>query len=147
MPQAAYPGTMRAAPLLPYLALLRVGFTMPPSVATDAVRSYRTISPLPARRSGRRRYAFCCTFRRLTPPRGYLALCPMEPGLSSPSPRRRSDCLADSAYYYIGAVCTEHDFSAVLSKRSLTCRPAPLQCMSGSPLQLFDADSAKKADG
>ncbi len=32
-----------------------------------------------------RRYIFCCTFRRLTPPRGYLAPCPVEPGLSSPS--------------------------------------------------------------
>jgi hypothetical protein len=103
MPQAAYPGTVRAAPLSPYLALLRVGFTLPSYVATDAVRSYHTISPLPARRSGRRRYAFCCTFRRLTPPRSYLALCPMEPGLSSPPPLRRSDCLADSAYYYIWA--------------------------------------------
>ena len=33
---------------LPYLALLRAGFTLPPSVATGAVRSYRTFSPLPA---------------------------------------------------------------------------------------------------
>ena len=34
-----------------------------------------------------RRFALCCTFRRLTPPRRYLALCPMEPGLSSlPTP-------------------------------------------------------------
>src|SRR5687767_8763503 len=32
----------------PYLALLQAGFTEPPSVATGAVRSYRTISPLPA---------------------------------------------------------------------------------------------------
>ena len=31
-----------------------------------------------------RRSTLCCTFRRLTPPRRYLALCPMEPGLSSP---------------------------------------------------------------
>ena len=30
-----------------------------------------------------RRYIFCGTFRRLTPPRRYLALRPMEPGLSS----------------------------------------------------------------
>ena len=30
-----------------------------------------------------RRFAFCCTFRRLTPPRRYLALYPLEPGLSS----------------------------------------------------------------
>ena len=31
-----------------------------------------------------RRFIFCCTFRRLTPPRNYLAPCPVEPGLSSP---------------------------------------------------------------
>jgi len=31
-----------------------------------------------------RRFAFCCTFRRLAPPRRYLAPCPVEPGLSSP---------------------------------------------------------------
>lgn len=30
-----------------------------------------------------RRFALCCTGRRLTPPRCYLALCPVEPGLSS----------------------------------------------------------------
>src|SRR5262245_13322139 len=34
--------------LFPYLVLLRAGFTVPPSVATDAVRSYRTLSPLPS---------------------------------------------------------------------------------------------------
>ena len=34
-----------------------------------------------------RRYTFCCTGRRLAPPRRYLAPCPVEPGLSS-SPRR-----------------------------------------------------------
>ena len=34
--------------LFPYLVLLRAGFTVPPSVTTDAVRSYRTLSPLPA---------------------------------------------------------------------------------------------------
>ena len=31
-----------------------------------------------------RRSALCCTFRRLSPPRRYLAPCPMKPGLSSP---------------------------------------------------------------
>ncbi|BEH97842.1 hypothetical protein KB20921_05720 [Edwardsiella ictaluri] len=31
----------------PYLALLRVEFTVPRSVASRAVRSYRTLSPLP----------------------------------------------------------------------------------------------------
>ena len=32
-----------------------------------------------------RRFIFCCTFRGLTPPRRYLALCSTEPGLSSTS--------------------------------------------------------------
>ena len=49
------------------------------AVTSGAVRSYRTISPLPASR----RYIFCCTFRRLAPPRRYLAPYPLEPGLSS----------------------------------------------------------------
>src|SRR5512147_1876163 len=97
-PRAA--GTGLAARVLPYLALLQVGFAVPPSVATGAVRSYRTLSPLPATAritgagarfaSGRRliaqrlrRFAFCCTFRGLAPPRRYLAPCPVEPGLSS----------------------------------------------------------------
>jgi hypothetical protein len=33
---------------LPYLVLLQAGFAVPSSVPTDAVRSYRTLSPLPA---------------------------------------------------------------------------------------------------
>ena len=58
-------------------------------VANRAVRSYRTISPLPLlahydKSNGQqRRYIFCGTFRRLSPPRRYLAPYPMEPGLSS----------------------------------------------------------------
>ena len=32
-----------------------------------------------------RRSTLCCTFRRFTPPRRYLAPCPMKPGLSSPA--------------------------------------------------------------
>ena len=75
---------MRAAYWLSYLVLLQVGFTLPPSVATGAVRSYRTISPLPALRTALRRCHFCGTFRQLALPRRYLAPCPMEPGLSSP---------------------------------------------------------------
>ncbi len=59
------------------------GFPSPWTVTSHAVRSYRTISTLPVCRSRLRRYTFCCTFRRLAPPRRYLALCPMEPGLSS----------------------------------------------------------------
>ena len=48
MAHAAYPNPVRATPLDSYLALLPVGFTLPWCVATHAVRSYRTISPLPS---------------------------------------------------------------------------------------------------
>src|SRR5512146_3055335 len=78
---------------LPDSVLLRVGFTVPQSVATCAVRSYRTFSPLP--HIAVRRFVFCGTFRRLAPPRRYLAPCPAEPGLSSTL--ARSDRLADSS--------------------------------------------------
>ena len=55
-----------------------------------------TLTPCPALAVAGR-YLFCCTFRRLTPPRRYLAPCPMEPGLSSFPPQgRKRDCLADS---------------------------------------------------
>jgi len=48
-----------------------------------------------------RRYIFCGTFRRLTPPRNYLAPCPTEPGLSSTL--TRSDGPADSRLpFYLG---------------------------------------------
>ena len=67
----------------PYLVLLRMGFTLPYLLPGHAVRSYRTISPLPATNKSDWRYIFCGTFRRLTPPRRYLAPCPVEPGLSS----------------------------------------------------------------
>lgn len=76
----------------PYLALLRVEFTVPRTVTSRAVRSYRTLSPLPDPAcTGHRRFTLCCTGRRLSSPRRYLAPCPMEPGLSSPpsvSPER-----------------------------------------------------------
>ena len=82
---------------LPYLALLQVGFAMPSRVTTDAVRSYRTVSPLPALLRALRRSTLCCTFRGLTPPRDYLAPCPPSPDFP---PRfntmKRSDCPADS---------------------------------------------------
>jgi hypothetical protein len=84
VPQATYPSPARAAPKDSYLVLLRVGFSMPQTVTSCAVRSYRTISHLPVSEYDHRRSLLCCTFRRLAPPRSYLALCPMEPGLSSP---------------------------------------------------------------
>lgn len=53
----------------PYLALLRVEFTVPRTVTRRAVRSYRTLSPLPDPTCvGHRRFALCCTGRGLAPP-------------------------------------------------------------------------------
>src|SRR5437762_11300036 len=50
------------------------------SVARRAVGSYPTFSPLPLDKG---RSVFCGPFRRLAAPRRYLAVCPLEPGLSS----------------------------------------------------------------
>ncbi len=62
----------------------RWGLPCHATLAPHAVRSYRTISPLPrTSEDAVRRFAFCCTSRRLAPPRRYLAPCPVEPGLSS----------------------------------------------------------------
>jgi len=59
-------------------------------VTNNAVRSYHTFSPLP--RLSRGGLFSVALSVGLTPPRCYLALYPMEPGLSS----QMSDCLADS---------------------------------------------------
>src|SRR5690606_26043060 len=72
---------------LPIWSCSRWGLPCRP-VTRLAVRSYRTVSPLPdpdppCGAPGHRRSALCCTFRRLAPPRRYLAPCPVEPGLSS----------------------------------------------------------------
>src|SRR5436190_16936558 len=44
------PGAGRAIPLLPYSALLRVGFTEPARSPASLVSSYLTVSPLPCSR-------------------------------------------------------------------------------------------------
>ena len=49
------------------------------TVANQAVRSYRTFSPLPPRW----RFVFCGTGHQLTLSRCYLAPCSAKPGLSS----------------------------------------------------------------
>ena len=57
-----------------YLVLLRVEFTMPWDVAIHAVRSYRTLSPLPMTWKScdshlcQRRSTLCCTGRQVTLP-------------------------------------------------------------------------------
>ncbi len=80
---------------LPIWPCSRWGLPCHVALSPRAVRSYRTVSPLPRMSCDTvRRFVFCCTFRRLAPPRRYLAPCPMEPGLSSALARR--DCPADS---------------------------------------------------
>jgi len=86
MAQATYPSSVRAALCEPLFGLAPSGVYLAALVTKRAVCSYHTLSPLPDPHiSGHRRFALCCTCRRLTPPRHYLALCSMEPGLSSPS--------------------------------------------------------------
>src|SRR5205814_8105160 len=108
-PQAAYPEA-RADPrcpkpdgngLLPYLALLQVGFAMPallPGPRCALTAPFHPCRSLPLARQGLGRSALCCTFRGLAPPRRYLAPDPPEPGLSSTRAiaGEGSDCPADS---------------------------------------------------
>src|SRR3979411_1934060 len=52
---------MSTGPVIPCLALLRVGVTEPPGSPRTLVRSYRTVSPLPVLRFGsHRRSVLCC---------------------------------------------------------------------------------------
>ena len=99
--QATYPDPTRATPLGPYLVLLQVGFAVPVCCQTRGalLPHHFTLATRPARLSAdwttwpdfrpasdpwnRSAVSFCCTFRRLAPPRHYLAPCPVEPGLSS----------------------------------------------------------------
>lgn len=82
---AAYPEAARATPSLPYLALPRMGFAVPallPVLRWALTRRY-WIDPQPklrhpftlacahpriSPRRGHRRFALCCTFRRLAAP-------------------------------------------------------------------------------
>ena len=65
---ATYPEvvTERTAPA-PLFGLAPHGVCRASAVAGGAVRSYRTVSPLPDPKAGRS--ALCCTFRRVTTPR------------------------------------------------------------------------------
>ena len=57
-------------------------------VAKAAVRSYRTVSPLPDPScEGHRRFVFCGTFPVLADGGRYPPPCSVEPGLSSPADR------------------------------------------------------------
>ena len=66
-------------------------------VTENPVRSYRTLSPLPAGAEARcGRFAFCGTFLRVTPTGRYPAPFPMELGLSSRALEGTGDRLTDS---------------------------------------------------
>src|SRR5699024_3086550 len=67
-----------------YSALLRTGFTMPQPLPAARCALTAPFHPCLIRATThQRRSTLCCTFRRLAPPRRYLASCPVEPGLSS----------------------------------------------------------------
>ncbi len=59
-------------------------------VARRAVRSYRTLSPLPARANPCRRFAFCGAFPRVAPAGRYPAPCLAGARTFLPSPNRSS---------------------------------------------------------
>jgi len=93
----------------PYLALLRVEFTVPRTVASRAVRSYRTLSPLPDPAcAGHRRFALCCTGRGF-PPQALPGTLPYGARTFLPSARlprkgrrRSGDCLVSFGAQYRG---------------------------------------------
>src|SRR5690348_11052416 len=82
------PATSRGLPAAPttragsrcLLGLAPTGGYRAAPVARRAVGSYPTVSPLPLDKG---RSVFCGPFRRLAAPRRYLAVCPLELGLSS----------------------------------------------------------------
>jgi len=102
MAQAAYPGATWAMSLHPYLALLRVGFTLP--LMLPPARCALT-APFHPYQPGWR-YIFCGTFHRLAPPRRYLALCPVG-ARTFLQYLHTGDCLADFhlLFYRIVSLC------------------------------------------
>jgi len=105
---AVYPKASDGPPFIPFgnaflFDLAPCGVCPAVPVASDAVRSYRTFSPLP-RDAGR--CIFCGTFRRVAPPSRYEAHCPVEFGLSS-TPKRGRDCLSGSGTTIVGYFATE----------------------------------------
>ena len=69
----------------PYLVLLRAGFSLPFALRRTRCALTAPFHPyLPTRVD--RRYIFCATFLQVALTGGYPAHCPLEFGLSSPSP-------------------------------------------------------------
>ena len=78
--------------MAPCLVLLRMGFSLPQSVAACAVRSYRTFSPLPVP-CGHGHRRFCSLFHFPSPhdarPLAGILLCGARTFLPAASPARR----------------------------------------------------------
>ncbi len=98
---SSLPGSGAGRAIGPLFGLAPGGVFRAAPVAGSAVRSYRTFSPLPdpLRAIGG---SFSVALSVAAPetdaaPRRYLAPCPLEPGLSSPTANERSggDCLTD----------------------------------------------------
>ena len=107
------------------------------ALAPHAVSSYLTVSPLPRTSCDAvRRFAFCCTGRRLAPPRDYLAPCSMEPGLSSARSSRDAVVLTDSAVTIMGSEAViSYDFRCI-SPTAQSPRTGQLQAsLARSPIR------------
>ena len=79
--------------------LLRVGFTCAPAVTSRAVSSYLAFPPI----QNESAVYFCCTSLGVASTGRYPALCPVKPGLSSPTAFRhmwaRSSVLLINDYF------------------------------------------------
>src|SRR5436190_14486993 len=90
---------MSTGPVIPCLALLRVGVAEPPGSPRTLVRSYRTVSPLPVlpRRTGAAIGGLLSVAlnRQVTPSWLSPAPCPVESRLSStPGPPEKTSAAA-----------------------------------------------------
>src|SRR5690606_26216155 len=74
------------------------GFAVPSSVATDAVRSYRTLSPLPAP-CGTSAVCFLLHFPWARAPQALPGTLSTGARTFLPEPKVRGDCLASSRRY------------------------------------------------
>ena len=132
-------------------------------VTSSAVGSYPTLSPLPDpvscfQLAGHRRFALCCTFHRVTPPRYYLAHCPAESGLSSTLKQRRHDpplqgtrCEGWGSREDRGALlspdpgCSGSPAGIREAKRNLSTGTRPPRCDRGARPRLVPASASMKA--
>jgi len=98
-----------------YLVLLRVGFTLPLLLPVARCALTAPFHPYLCSRTNHRRSSLCCTGRRLSPPRCYLALYPVEPGLSSAlHPDERKRTLEKSTQRLPGQLGRDHSTAIVV---------------------------------